>query len=116
MGHVHFVQPEDTAVVVDLANEILQRVTSSHPIRYIYLPVPKERTDTAYFAPLKGLKSGDTKLFLGVVHPNDEAGTKARLEAAKAAYSGSLGVATECGMERTPAEELDSILKIKAAI
>ena len=82
-----------------------------HEIAYLHMPVPKDRTDEAYFAPLKNLRLGSsTKLFLGLIHPNDEAGTQKRADLAKAAYSKPFGVASECGLGRTPKEDLESIL------
>lgn len=116
MGHVHFVQPPDTELPVDLANTIVQKIGPIHPIAYVQMPVPKDRTDEAYFKPLKNLELKATKLFLGVVHANDESGTKKRLEAAQAVYPNISGVSTECGMGRTPAEELSSILEICASV
>jgi hypothetical protein len=73
------------------------------------MPVPKDRDDVAYFAPLKGLELGSTSLFLGLVHANDEEGTRKRNQAAGGVDIQTFGVATECGMGRTPVNELDSI-------
>lgn len=42
-------------------------------------------------------------------------GTRKRIKAAQAVLP-SFGVATECGMGRTPNEELDSILQISEAV
>ena len=72
--------------------------------------------DEAYFLPLKNLKARDTKLFLGVVHLDDEAGSRKTLETAQAVYPSIAGVGTECGMGRTPTEHLGSILEICAAV
>lgn len=116
LGHVHFVQPPDTALLVEMANSIVQKISTIHPVAYIHMPVPKDRTDEAYFKPLKDLRLHDTKLFLGVVHANDEAGTKARLEAAQVVYPNISGISTECGLGRTPSEELGSILEICASM
>ena len=116
LGHVHFVQPPDLELPVELANAIMEKITPIHPVAYVQMPVPKDRTDEAYFNPLKDLKLPGTKLFTGVVHPNDEAGTKKRLEAAQAVYPNIAGVSTECGMGRTPTEELGSILEICASV
>ena len=116
LGHVHFVQPPDTALLVELANGIVQKIGSIHPVAYIHMPVPKERTDEAYFKPLENLKLQDTKLFLGVVHANDKSGTKKRLEAAQAVYPNITGITTECGLGRTPADEFGSILEISASL
>jgi hypothetical protein len=117
MGHVHFVEPDNIGLMVSLANEIHRRISPIHPISYIHMPVPKGRTDDAYFKPLQSLAiDHETQLYLGVVHPGDEDGTKARLEAAKKVYSGGIGVASECGLGRTPREELESILAISAIV
>jgi hypothetical protein len=64
------------------------------------MPVPIERDDDAYFAPLDDLEIGDTELFLGLLHKEDGAdGAKRRIAAAER-HVGQFGVATECGMAR----------------
>ena len=110
--HKHFVQPEDAGLLVEIATGIAQRVGPRHPIEWIHMPVPKDRLDTAYFDPLKNLDIGDAKLFLGLVHSHDEDGTRQRLKAAQAVYPHPFGVATECGMGRTPLEDVDSIFAV----
>src|SRR6202042_2603165 len=48
------------------------------------LPVPKGRTDDAYFVPLEKLKlRPGTALYLGLIHHNDAEGDKARLPPAR---------------------------------
>ena len=80
--------------------------------------MPKERTDSDYFKPLTGLKLGDSsgskppRVYLGLVHANNEAGTEKRIETAQASVQFPFGVATECGLVRTPPGEIDSILRI----
>jgi len=110
--HQHFVQPEDAGQLVRIATGIVQRVSLQHPMHWIHFPVPKNRSDMAYFKPLKDLDIGDAKLFLGLVHAHDEVGTEQRLKAAHANYSRPFGVATECGMGRTPLGDVDSIFTI----
>ena len=116
LGHKHFIQPKDTSMLVDVANGILERVKPFHAVSWIHLPVPKDRTDDAYFRPLERLDAGDTKLYLGLVHANDEGGTKNRIRAAQAIYHNEFGVATECGMGQTPVTEMDSIFAISRAV
>ena len=102
---------------MDLANEIEKKVGPIHPIAYVHMPVPKDRTDEAYFALLKNLQLGsNTKLFLGLIHPNDKAGTQKRADLAKAAYPKAFGIASECGLGRTPKEDLESILAIAKSV
>ena len=114
--HKHFVEPEDASLMVGFANDIVRAVSQLHEVAWVHMPVPKSRTDVAYFEPLRDLKLGEGLLFLGLVHANDEAGTKRRIEVARSAYPHPFGVATECGLGRTPREEVDSILQISRAV
>lgn len=116
MGHKHFIEPTDTEDIVRIANSVAAGI--KRPLNWVHFPVPKNRDDEAYFAPLKGLKTGDeTELYVGLVHPNDEEGTRRRLNVASRFLQGkNYGVATECGLGRAPADEFDSISKISTAI
>ncbi|KAI0415222.1 hypothetical protein F5X98DRAFT_347324 [Xylaria grammica] len=117
LQHKHFIEPQDTSLLVELANALLAHEAIGSRTEWIHLPVPKGRTDSDYFSPLKGLKLEKTGskrpyIYLGVVHANDGAGTKKRIETAQASVPFPFGVATECGLGRTPPEEIDSILEI----
>jgi hypothetical protein len=102
------VQPKDTALMVEMTNAIVSRV--KRPIQFFHLPVPKPRTDDAYFAPLKDLKlKPGTGLYLGLIHHNDAAGDATRLAAARR-YTHVDGIATECGMARGDPSRLPSLL------
>ena len=84
--------------MVEIVNAISAGVR--RPIQFFHLPVPKPRTDDAYFAPLEGLRlRPETELYLGLVHHDDAAGNAARLAAARR-HARVDGVATECGMAR----------------
>lgn len=112
--HKHFVEPEDLTLLVDLANGIVSRV--DHSVSWIHIPVPKDRDDVAYFEPLRKLSiPASTKIYLGLVHSYDEEGTRKRITTAQSVLL-DFGVATECGIGRTPKEELDSILQISEAV
>jgi hypothetical protein len=65
------------------------------------MPVPANRDDEAYFAPLRDLGTpADTELYLGLVHESDGVeGTRRRIAAA-ARVKKHFGIATECGMGR----------------
>lgn len=110
IGHKHFVEPQDTGKLGGIAQAILEGV--SRKVNWIHMPVPKDRDDVSYFEPLKGLDFGETELYLGLLHPNDESGTWKRIQAAKQAGLGSFGVTTECGMGREQPENLESIFQI----
>ena len=104
----HCVQPKDMGIMVEMANAIGSRV--KHPIRFFHMPVPKNRTDDGYFAPLKNLRLGpNTELYLGLIHHNDAPGDAARLTAARR-HARVDGVATECGMARGDPARLPSLL------
>lgn len=113
LGHRHFVEPTDTAVLVEVGNAILKGAT--RPVNWIHLPVSKSRADVAYFAPLKQLELGTTELYLGYPHPEDEEGTRERVKAASEIV-GTFGLATECGLGRLSQAELDSILRVAKSV
>jgi hypothetical protein len=111
----HFKQPEDATALVRVANAIVEGVR--RPVDWIHMPVPIERDDDAYFAPLDGLRlPATTRLFLGLVHWQDGVdGTQRRIDAA-ARHVRGFGVATECGMGRRPREVVPSLLEIQRAV
>ncbi|MFT4233320.1 MAG: hypothetical protein QM606_11180 [Leucobacter sp.] len=98
----HFVEPSDTAKLVRFAG--LVTAAARRPLTWLHLPVPIERDDDAYFAPLEGLElSEGTELYLGLVHREDGVeGAERRIEAAVRHVSRPFGVATECGFGRAP--------------
>jgi hypothetical protein len=78
----HVIQLKDAGIMVEIVNAVSTGVR--RPIQFFHLPVPKPRTDDAYFAPLAGLKlRPETELYLGLVHRDDTAGNAARLAAAR---------------------------------
>ena len=94
----HLVQPKNAGIMVDMTNAIIAGV--KRPIQFFHMPVPKERADDAYFAPLRSLHlRPDTELYLGLVHHNDAAGNAARLATARR-HARVDGISTECGMAR----------------
>ena len=50
----HVIQPKDAGIMVEMTNAVSAGVR--RPIEFFHLPVPKPRTDDAFFAPLAGLK------------------------------------------------------------
>lgn len=113
MGHKHFVEPKDTALLVELGNAIVKGVT--RPVDWLHMPVPRSRVDADYFAPLAQLNIGDTELYLGLLHADDEEGTRSRIKAA-AEFVAPFGLATECGLGRSSQAELNSILDIASRL
>ena len=110
-GHKHFTQPVDSANLVEVANALSAGIKRS--VNWIHMPVPRERTDDAYFAPLQHLQlRPETELYLGLVHLTDGVeGTRRRIAAAQRVRV-DFGVATECGFGRRPEETIPDLLRI----
>ena len=95
----HFVEPDDATKMVELANLIARSV--QRPINWMHMPVPVDRADDAFYAPLRNLQLGTgTELYLGLVHVQDGAEGTARRMAAARRHVGAFGVASECGISR----------------
>src|SRR5262249_47284781 len=102
------VQPKDMAIMVEIANATSGGV--ARPIQFFHMPVPRGRTDDAYFAPLDNLRlHPETEFYLGLIHHADPEGDMARLAAARR-HARVDGVATECGMARGDPARLPSLL------
>ena len=114
-GGRHFKEPADTSKLVAVANAI--RAGLARPLDWLHLPVPKERADEAYFAPLQELALDvRTELYLGLVHTADGvSGTQARIATARK-FAPRFGVATECGCGRRSPETLPELMAIHAAV
>jgi hypothetical protein len=114
-GHEHFMQPADAGNLVDVANAISAAVT--RPIAWLHLPVPRDRADAGYMAPLARLKlHPETQLYLGLVHATDGVeGARSRIAAAQQVV-GRFGVATECGFGRRPPESIEPLMRLHAEV
>ncbi len=112
-NHKHVVEPTAMGDMVDLANELARRVPRS--IQMIHMPVPRDRSDDAYFEPLRRLAlSPETLLVLGLIHHTDGlAGTRRRMETAKR-YRPEFGIATECGFGRRRVETIPDLIDLHA--
>jgi hypothetical protein len=114
MEHKHSLEPPNMRVMVESANRL--RAALRHPIAFLHMPVPRDRDDDAYFAPLDRLAlAPETELYLGLVHYTDGvAGTRRRMATA-AHHRNVFGIATECGFGRRPPETIVPLLELHAA-
>lgn len=105
----HLVQPRDLEVCVEIANGISDAV--DRPVQYIHMPVPRDRSDTAYFEPLARFapKEG-MALYLGLVHEGDPEGNARKLAEARK-FAAVSGIAAECGLGRSDPDSLADILE-----
>ena len=109
--HRHFTEPADARKLVEIANAL--SASLGRPLNWIHMPVPRGRTDGAYYAPLRELRlRPETELYLGLVHHTDGIdGTVRRIDVARRFTSG-FGIATECGWGRRAPATLDELLRI----
>jgi hypothetical protein len=114
-GGKHVVEPKDLSLLVALANEV--GAGARRPIAWLHMPVPRLRTDLAYFRSLSDLQRGrDTELHLGLVHHADGvAGGLRRMQAARA-FVEDFGIATECGLGRRSKQQIADIIAIHAQL
>jgi hypothetical protein len=112
-GHRHVIEPADMGDMVDYANRLTADL--KRPITQIHMPVPRDRTDDAYFAPLSRLKLAPvTRLCLGLVHHTDGIeGTRKRIATAER-HVRDFGIATECGFGRRDPDTMSELLRIHA--
>lgn len=111
----HFVQPTDAGRLAEVIAGVL--AAAPRQITFFHLPVPIERDDTAYFAPLAALDLPlETELYLGLLHHEDGVDGARRRAAAAASAVPRFGVATECGFGRGPSERTVGLLELHAAV
>ena len=110
-AHKHVVEPTDMGDMVEFANRLARQVR--RPIQLLHMPVPRDRSDDEYFAPLKGLQlSPQTEICLGLVHYTDGVdGTLARLRTARR-HIENFAIATECGFGRRDPATIPELLRI----
>lgn len=114
-GHKHFCEPADAGHLVDVANGVSTR--AHRPIEWIHMPVPRERDDHVYFAPLSRLElQPGCRLYLGLVHMTGGIeGTRRRIAAAEKIVDG-FGIATECGFGRRAADTVPDLFRQHAEL
>lgn len=110
-GGRHFVEPKSAGAMVELTRAVLAR--QHRPIQFVHMPVPVERDDDAYFAPLADLKlPAETDLYLGLVHDTDGVEGTLRRAATARRHVAAFGIAAECGFGRLPASVVPGMLDV----
>jgi hypothetical protein len=112
-NHKHVVEPVDMGDMVDVANRLSADIKRT--IQLIHIPVPRDRDDDAYFAPLARLRlKPETELCIGLVHYTDGVtGTRKRLATAEK-HVREFSIATECGFGRRDPSTIPALLHIHA--
>tara|TARA_R110002110_G_scaffold294878_1_gene508865 strand:+ start:295 stop:1314 length:1020 start_codon:yes stop_codon:yes gene_type:complete len=115
MGNRHWKEPDDLGKCVSAADAISKGVTRR--IDFFHVPVPIDRDDDAYFAPLDRLTvSDDTLIYLGLIHGADGADGAARRIAAARKHLDRFGLSTECGWGRMDAAEVTPLLELHGTL
>jgi hypothetical protein len=96
--------PDDLGAAVDLANTAI--ATAGRKLDWIHVPA-LNRTDDAFYAPLKRLEMRNGRLYLGLIH-NMPTFRERLLVARK--YATSFGLGAYCGFGRLPPEQLHEVL------
>jgi len=114
-NHRHVVEPTDMGDMVEMANRLMRGMVRS--IELIHMPVPRDRTDEAYFTPLGALQiKPPTELCLGLVHHTDGVdGTRRRIATAEK-FMSDFSIATECGFGRRRPETIPELLGIHTEV
>jgi hypothetical protein len=89
----------------------------ARPLQLIHMPVPRNRADDAYFAPLRRLDlRPETELCLGLGHYTDGIeGARKRLATAEK-FVRDFSIATECGFGRRDPATIPALLRLHADI
>jgi hypothetical protein len=108
--HAHAVEPRDARTMVTMADAIAGGL--KRPLTWLHMPVPRDRADEAYFAPLADLESG-AELYLGLIHYTDgEEGARRRMAAADQIVKTGYGISTECGWGRRDKNTIPRLVDI----
>ena len=104
----HLTMPKDAAIIVEIMRVLPGRLCRR--MDFLHLPVPKYRTDDAYFAPIAEMSlAPESALYLGLIHFADPDGDRARIATAHRVVP-SFGVASECGWGRTDPARVPGLL------
>lgn len=115
MGNKHWKEPDDLGICVSTANAIANGVTRT--IDFFHVPVPIERDDDAYVAPLDNLTiADDTLIYLGLIHGADGTEGAARRIAAANKHIDRFGLSTECGWGRMDVAEVRPLLALYGSL
>jgi hypothetical protein len=103
--------PDDLGQAVKLANAVV--AASGRRVDWIHLPV-LDRSDDAFFAPLRELAPQGARVYLGAIHNMERFG--ARIATARK-YLPEFGLGAYCGFGRLPPADLPGVLAdhLKAA-
>ena len=104
-------EAQDMSVMVRMANHAV--ATAGRPVDWLHMAGPRylRSEDERFFAPLRDLDIGDTRVFLGIVLPIDGIAGLRRRHATARKYLDDFGVAMYCGFGRQPGRDGDETMR-----
>ena len=104
-------EPQDMGVLVRMANYAVAE--SGRPVDWLHLAGPRylRSEDERFFAPLRDLDVGDTRVFLGIVLPLDGIPGLRRRHATASKFIRDFGVAMYCGFGRQPGRDGEETMR-----
>jgi len=98
-------EARDMGLLVKMANYAVE--SSGRVVDWLHLAGPRDlrSQDDRFFAPLAGLDTPNTRVYLGIVLPVDGAEGLRRRHATASKYLEDFGVANYCGFGRQPGED-----------
>jgi hypothetical protein len=104
-------EARDMALMVRMANHAV--ASSGRPVDWLHLAGPRylRSEDDRFFAPLRDLDVGDTRVFLGIVLPLDGIPGLQRRHATAARHLEDFGLAMYCGFGRQPGQDGDQTMR-----
>jgi hypothetical protein len=104
-------EAQDMSVMVRMANCAV--AGSGRPVDWLHMAGPRylRSEDERFFAPLRDLDVGDTRVFLGIVLPLDGLPGLRRRHATAAKYLDDFGVAMYCGFGRQPGRDGEETMR-----
>jgi hypothetical protein len=104
-------EAQDMGVMVRMANHAVAE--AGRPVDWLHMAGPRylRSEDERFFAPLRDLDVGDTRVFLGIVLPLDGIPGLRRRHATAAKYLDDFGVAMYCGFGRQPGPDGEETMR-----
>jgi hypothetical protein len=104
-------EARDMSVMVRMANHAVAE--AGRPVDWLHMAGPRylRSEDERFFAPLRDLDIGDTRVFLGIVLPLDGIPGARRRHATAAKYLDDFGVAMYCGFGRQPGRDGEETMR-----
>ena len=105
-------EADDLALSVRMANAIAKEAGRRVDYFHIAGPRPNRSDEDNFFKPLKNLRVGNARVYLGLIHEADGVeGLQMRTAHARN-YLKDFGIASTCGFGRRPGEEMENSLRI----